>query len=90
MIESADNPFFISTYAYSLLLQNKPDESCQNHRGLKTGNIFKSHPWFLPYYGVIEAQTGHKDLAREPLATRAEKGKLLREEKQMVQFAMGR
>ncbi len=85
--KSADNPFFISTYAYSLLLQNKPDEAVKIIGGLKPKYL--QIPSVAAYYGVIEAQTGHKDLAREPLA-RAEKGKLLPEEKQMVQFAMGR
>ena len=84
---SADDPFIISTYAYSLLLQNKPDEALKILGGLKPKYL--QIPSVAAYYGVIEAQTGHKDLAREPLA-RAEKGKLLPEEKQMVQFAMGR
>jgi Tfp pilus assembly protein PilF len=82
---SSDDPFVISTYAYSLLLQNKPDDALKVIGGLKPEYLQISS--VAAYYGVIQAQTGHKDLAREPLA-RAQKGKLLPEEKEIVQFAI--
>jgi Flp pilus assembly protein TadD len=84
---SANDPFVISTYAYSLLLQNKPEEALKVIGGLKPEYL--QIPSLAAYYGVIEEQTGHKDLAREPLI-RAEKGKLLPEEKEMIQYAIAR
>jgi tetratricopeptide (TPR) repeat protein len=84
---SPDDPFIISTYAYSLLLQSKPDEALKVIGGLKPE--FLRIPSVAAYYGVIQAQTGHKDLAREPLA-RAQKGNLLPEEKEMIQSAIAR
>ncbi len=48
---------------------------------------FLKIPAVSAYYGVIQAQTGHKNLAREPLV-RAEKGNLLPEEKALVKYAM--
>jgi Flp pilus assembly protein TadD len=84
---SPEDPFFISTYAYSLLLQNQPDEALKIIGGLKPQYLQISS--IAAYYGVIQARTGHKDLARESLA-RAQKGNLLPEEKQMVQYAITR
>ena len=84
---SSDDPFVISTYAYSLLLQNRSDEALKVIAGLKPEYL--QIPSIAAYYGVIEAQTGHKDLAREPLA-RARQGKLLPEEKEMIQSAIAR
>lgn len=84
--ESAtNNPYYISTYAYSLLLQNKPEMALQVIGGLKPEYL--KIPSIAAYYGVIQAQTGHKDLAREPL-TRAADAKLLPEEKAIVAHAM--
>ncbi len=84
---SSDDPFVISTYAYSLLLQNRSDEALKVIAGLKPEYL--KIPSIAAYYGVIEAQTGHKDLAREPLV-RAGQGKLLPEEKEMIQSAIAR
>jgi Flp pilus assembly protein TadD len=84
---SPDDPFVISTYAYSLLLQNNTNEALKVIGGLKPEYL--RVPAIAAYYGVIEAQTGHKELAREPLA-RAQQAKLLPEEKEMVQFAIAR
>jgi tetratricopeptide (TPR) repeat protein len=82
-----NDPFIISTYAYSLLLQNNTNEALKVIGGLKPE--FLRIPSVAAYYGVIQAQTGHKDLAREPL-NRAQQAKLLPEEKQIVQFAIAR
>jgi predicted Zn-dependent protease len=84
---SPGDPFFISTYAYSLLLQNKRDEALKVISGLKAEYL--QIPSVAAYYGVIQAQTGNKDLARESLA-RAETAKLLPEEKEIIRLAKAR
>lgn len=81
------NPFFISTYAYSLLLQNKQDEAVKVFSGLKPEYL--QIPSVAAYYGVVEAQTGHKDLAKAPLE-RAASAKLLPEEMAIVHLAQER
>ena len=78
-----DDPFIVSTYAYSLKLQGKPDEALKLLNGLK--------PEYLQIpsvaaVGVIQANPDHKDIAR-PYLDRANKGKLLPEELKMVQLA---
>jgi len=81
---SPKDPFFTSTYAYSLLLQNKTDAALQLMSDLKPEYL--QIPSIAAYYGVIQAQTGHKDRAKAPLE-RAETAKLLPEEKEMVRLA---
>ena len=84
---SPNDPFFISTYSYSLLLQGKSDEALK-----LLGNMnpeYLKNPSIAAYYGVIQAETGHKTLARACLSF-AETGKLLPEEKQMIQLANAR
>ena len=86
--ESAtNNPFYISTYAYALFLQKKTDEALKVLAGLKPEEI--KVPAIAAYYGAIQAQAGHKDLARPCLAL-AETAKLLPEEKEMVRAAKAR
>jgi predicted Zn-dependent protease len=82
-----NDPFFASTYAYSLLLQNKKDEALKVFAGVKTNYL--RIPSVAAYYGVVEAQCGHSDIAREPLA-RAEAAALLPEEKELVRRARAR
>ncbi len=84
---SPENPFFISTYAYSLLLQNKPDEALKIVSSLKPEYL--QIPSVAAYYGVVQAQSGHKDVAKAPLE-RAAAAKLLPEEKEIVRVAMAR
>ena len=43
-------------------------------------------PSVAAYYGVVQAQSGHKDVARAPLE-RAAAAKLLPEENEMVRLA---
>lgn len=81
---SAEDPFIVSTYAYSLTLQGKPDEALKLLGGLKPEYL--QIPSVAAYYGVIQAEAGHKDLAR-PYLDRANAGKLLPEESKMVQLA---
>jgi tetratricopeptide (TPR) repeat protein len=82
---ATNNPFYISTYAYALLMKNKPDMALKIIGNLKPEYL--KIPSIAVYYGVIQVQTGHKDLAREPL-TRAAKANLLPEEKAIVTSAM--
>jgi predicted Zn-dependent protease len=79
-----DNPFFASTYAYSLLLQQRADEAARIVSEVKTN--FLQIPTVAAYYGVVQVRSGHKELAREPLKL-AEKSALLPEEKELVQLA---
>jgi predicted Zn-dependent protease len=81
---SPKDPFFTSTYAYSLLLQNKSDAALQLMSDIKPEYL--KIPSIAAYYGVIQAQTGHKDRAKAPLE-RAESAKLLPEEKELVRLA---
>lgn len=81
---STNNPFFISTYAYSLLLQDKHDEALKVVSGIKPEYL--EIPSISAYYGVIQSQSGHKERAKAPLE-RAEAAKLLPEEKEMVRMA---
>jgi len=84
---SPENPFFTSTYAYSLLLQHKQDEALKVLSALKPEYL--KIPSVAAYYGVVEAQSGHKDVAKAPLE-RAAAAKLLPEEMQMVRLAEAR
>jgi len=82
-----NNPFFISTYAYSLLLQKKSAEAVKILGGLKTEYL--RIPSVAAYYGVVEAEAGHADAARGPLRL-AENSHLLPEEKEIVHLASAR
>jgi Flp pilus assembly protein TadD len=82
-----DDPFFASTYAYSLLLQQKPDDALNVLQKMKPEYL--RIPSVAAYYGVIQSQTGHPDLAKEFLA-RADAANLLPEEKEMVRRAKTR
>ena len=81
---SPENPFFISTYAYSLLLQKKPSEALKVFENLKPEYL--KIPSVAAYYGVVQAESGHKDIARKYIAS-AENAKLLPEEKEMLRLA---
>jgi predicted Zn-dependent protease len=82
--DSTNNPFFASTYAYSLLLQSKSDEALKVVNGLKAEYL--QIPSVALYYGVVQAKAGHKDISREALK-RAQAGNLLPEERAIVQLA---
>src|SRR5882724_780233 len=84
---STNNPFFASTYAYSLLLQDKKDEALKIVNGMKAEYL--QIPSVALYYGVVQAQAGHKEMSREALK-RAQTGQLLPEEKAIVQLAEAR
>lgn len=80
-----DNPFFATTYAYSLLLQNKKQEAVTIVERVKPE--FLKIPSVAAYYGVVEALCGNKTAAREPLQ-RADAATLLPEEKELVHSAL--
>jgi predicted Zn-dependent protease len=81
---SPQDPFFTSTYAYALLLQDKVQDAAKVAGTLKTNYL--TIPSIAAYYGVVEAHAGHKDLAREPLKLAAS-ASLLPEEREMVRVA---
>jgi predicted Zn-dependent protease len=84
---SPGNPFFACTYAYSLLLQSKPDEAAKVLGTLNTNTL--KNPSIAAYYGVVEAETGHKNAATEALKL-AQTAKLLPEEMELVRNAGAR
>jgi len=84
---SPENPFFISTYAYSLLLQKKTNDALKVLETMKPE--YMKIPSVAAYYGVIEAQAGHKEIARDCIA-RAETAKLLPEEMELIRQAKAR
>ena len=84
---STNNPFFACTYAYSLLLQSKPEEAVKTLDLLKAEYL--KNPSIAAYYGVVEAEAGHKNVAREPLKL-AETARLLPEEMALVHQAAAR
>ncbi|HXP62942.1 MAG TPA: hypothetical protein VN829_20745 [Dongiaceae bacterium] len=84
---STNNPFFASTYAYSLLLQNKNTEALKIMDAIKPE--FLKIPSVAAYYGVVHAQSGQQAAAKEPLL-RAEAAGLLPEEKEIVRLAKAR
>jgi len=84
---STNNPFFISTYAYSLLMQDKKSEALSVVNGLK--DEYLQIPSVALYYGVVQAQSGRKEAAR-PALKRAQAANLLPEEKAIAQLAESR
>jgi len=84
---SPKDPFFTSTYAYALLLQKKPEEALKLFGNLKPEYL--QIPSVAAYYGVVQAESGHGELAKAPLQ-RAESAKLLPEEKDLVRLAQAR
>jgi predicted Zn-dependent protease len=84
---SPDNPYFISTYAYSLLLQNRKDEALKIVSSLSPEQL--EIPSVAAYFGIVQASSGQKAAARESLQ-RAEAAKLLPEEKEIVRQALAK
>jgi hypothetical protein len=66
------------------LLQNKPDEAVKVLSDLKPEHL--EIPSIAAYYGVVQASSGHRDVAKTPLE-RAEAAPLLPEEKEIVHLA---
>jgi predicted Zn-dependent protease len=81
---STNNPYFACTYAYSLLLQSKPDEAVRIVGALNGATL--KNPSIAAYYGVVQAEAGHKDAAKEALKL-ATTARLLPEEMELVRKA---
>lgn len=81
---STNNPFFACTYAYSLLLQSKPNEAVKIFNSFRPEYL--KNPSIAAYYGVVEAEAGNRSAAREPLKL-AETARLLPEEMALVRQA---
>jgi predicted Zn-dependent protease len=81
---STNNPFFACTYAYSLLLQSKPEEAAKIVDSLNADTL--KIPSIAVYYGVVEAEVGHKNAAKDALKL-AQTATLLPEEMELVRKA---
>ena len=81
---STNNPFFACTYAYSLLLQSRPEEAAKIVDTLNTNYL--KNPSIAAYYGVVEAEAGHKEAAKQALKV-AKTARLLPEELELVRKA---
>jgi hypothetical protein len=79
--DDPQNPFYVSTYAYSLCLQGKNKEALKLLDNLKKEDIEK--PAIAAYYGLILASTGEYTKAR-PYLERGLQAKLLPEEKNLI------
>jgi predicted Zn-dependent protease len=79
-----DDALVLATYAYSLMLQGQSAEAVRVLDNLKPQAL--QNPWVATCYGVIEAQSGNKKAAREPLE-RAKSARLLPEEMELVRNA---
>ncbi len=84
---SPNNPFCISTYAYSLFLQNRKEEALKILSNVSQEQL--EIPSVAAYFGIVQANSGHKDVARE-LLKRAEAATLLPEEKEIVRQALAK
>ena len=85
--DAPNDPYFASTYAYSLLLQKNTNEAVNAFS--RVNPKYLQIPAVAAYYGVVEAEAGHADVARAALA-RAGSAKLLPEEKEMIRLARAR
>ena len=77
----------ISTYSYPLFLQNRKDEALTVVSSVSREQL--EIPSVAAYFGIIQANFGHKDAARGPLR-RAEAAALLPEEKEIVRQALAK
>jgi predicted Zn-dependent protease len=81
------NPFYVSTYAFSLYLQDKTAEALQLFDQLKPEQL--ENPMISAYYGIILQATGNDGKARKYLDL-AVQAKLLPEEADLVRKAKAR
>jgi tetratricopeptide (TPR) repeat protein len=82
--KSPTNASFASTYAYSLLVQKKPEAALRTIERLKPEQL--AEPSIAAYYGIILTASGHGDKAKNYLDL-ASKAKLLPEEEKLVEKA---
>ena len=81
------NASYISTYAFSQLLQKKPADALKTMEQIKPEQLEK--PGLAAYYGVILHAAGKQEQARHYLELAA-KATLLPEERKLVERATGR
>ncbi len=81
------DPFYVTTYAYSLLLQQRTDEAVKLLAKLTPEEL--AIPAVAAYYGIAQAESGNKALAKEAL-DRAAAARLLPEESELVRAARAR
>jgi predicted Zn-dependent protease len=81
---SPTNAAYVSTYAFSLCLQNKPAEALKAMEQLKPRDL--QDPSIAGYYGIILKATGNREKARVYLNWSA-KGQALPEEKALFEKA---
>ena len=79
--DAPQNPFIVSTYAYSLYLQGKGKDAVKLLDGLKKEDL--DEPSIAAYYGIILAGTGDHDRARHYLE-RGLQARLLPEERNLL------
>ncbi len=82
--DAPQNPFVVSTYAYSLYVQGKGKDALKLFEGLKKEDL--DEPSIAAYYGIILAGTGNHDLARHYLE-RGLQARLLPEERNLLSVA---
>lgn len=82
---SPKDPFFISTYAYSLSLQDKHEEAAKIVGGIDPA--FLKIPAVAAYYGAVQVRAGHKETAKDAIAWADAAPVLLPEERELVRIA---
>jgi len=80
------NAFYISTYAYSQLLQKHPADALKAMKQIKPEQL--ENPSLAAYYGIILVGAGERDQARHYLDLAAN-ATLLPEERKLVDWASG-
>jgi len=78
------NEVCVSTYAYSLLVQERPDQALTAIERLKPEQL--EHPGIAAYYSIILSASGNGERAKKYLAL-ASKASLLPEEQKLVERA---
>ncbi|HJT81572.1 MAG TPA: hypothetical protein VJ719_10275 [Chthoniobacterales bacterium] len=81
------NPVYASTYAFALYRKGRPQQAVEVMNKLKPADL--EQPAMAAYYGVFLAAAGDKTKAAEYLQ-RGESGRLLPEEKALVEQAKNR
>ena len=85
--KAPENPIFASTYAFALYRKGRPQQAVEIMNKLKPAEL--EQPALSAYYGVFLAAAGEKSKAADYLK-RGETGRLLPEEKTLVEQAQNR
>jgi tetratricopeptide (TPR) repeat protein len=84
-MKEGTNAAYVSTYAYSLLVQQKPAEALKIIEQLQPAQL--RNPGTAAYYGIILSGAGQAEKAKQYLEL-ASKARLLPEEQKLVEKAM--